>query len=86
MELETDSLKLRAIAAEAEAFAKEHVVEMCAELSEWSKTSLLRNGRVRELARMLKPVAGEHYALSTAESYVKHAAFEFVVQQGKTSE
>jgi hypothetical protein len=85
MALETDPVKLRALADYAEAFAKEHIVEMCEEMLEWTNTTTLRSGFVRQLAHICKPIAGPH-ALSLAESYVKNAAFEFVAQQGKASE
>lgn len=85
MTLETDPVKLRAIATQAEEFAKEHVVVIGEEMLEWQNTSLLREGRVRELSRILTPLA-DSYALSVAESYARRAAFEFVVQQRKTSE
>jgi hypothetical protein len=77
--------QLREIADHAEKFAKQHIVEISDEMIEWRNTSILRNGRVRELSRMLTPLA-DLYALSVAESYAQRAAFEFVVQQGKASE
>lgn len=80
-EIEMDGEKCRAICDEASRFAREHVVELCEEMREWDKTAILRDGRVRELANNLRPVAG-HSALSVAESYVRVAAFDFVVQHG----
>jgi hypothetical protein len=80
-----DSSQLRAIADQAEEFAKEHIVEISEEMVEWRNTSLLRDGRVRELSRILMPLA-DSYALSVAESYAQRAAYEFVVQHGKTNE
>jgi len=85
MTLELDSGKLRELAGKAEEFAKEHIIAISEEMIEWRDTSLLREGRVRELSRMLIPVAAS-YALSVAESYAQRAAYEFVVQQGKDSE
>jgi hypothetical protein len=85
MTQELDSAQLRAIADKAEEFAKEHIVVISEEMVEWRNTSLLRAGRVRELAQILVPLA-DSYALSVAESYAQRAAYEFVVQQGKTSE
>lgn len=82
---ELDSAQLREIVGQAEKFAKQHIVEISGEMLEWRDTSFLRNGRVRELSRMLMPMAGS-YALGVAESYAQRAAFEFVVQQGKVSE
>jgi hypothetical protein len=85
MVIELDSARLRAIAQQAEEFAKEHIVVISEEMIEWRNTSLLREGRVRELSRILTPLA-DSYALSVAESYAQRAAYEFVVQQGKTNE
>lgn len=85
MQLETDGERLREIARQAEIFAKENVISLCRELLEWSQTSILREGRVRELANLVRPMAGSD-ALSVAESYAQHAAFEFVVQHRKASE
>ena len=85
MQLVQDPERLRAIAAEAAKFAKDHVVVICEEVLEWHNTSILREGRVRELARLLEPLA-DSYALSVAESYARRAAFEFVVQNRKTNE
>jgi hypothetical protein len=85
MTLETDPVRLLEITENAAKFANEHVVVISEEMLEWTDTSILRDGKVRELARMLRPVA-DSYALSVAESYAKRAAFEFVVQQGKTTE
>jgi hypothetical protein len=85
MTQELDSKQLREIADHAENFAKQHIVEISEEMVEWRNTSLLRDGRVRELSRILTPLA-DSYALSVAESYAQRAAYEFVVQQGKASE
>lgn len=85
MALETDQERLWEIARKAEEFAKEHIVVISEEMLEWQKTTLLRDGRVRELARFLGPLADSH-VLSVAESYARSAAFEFVVQQGKVNE
>lgn len=77
--------ELREITKNAEAFAKEHIVELCEELLEWQDTSILRQGKLRELTRMLKPMASfDVLALRIAEDYVKKAALEFMVEQGRT--
>lgn len=81
-EIELDAEQCRKICDDATKFAQKHVVELCEEMREWDKTAILRDGRVRELANDLRPVAG-HSALSVAESYVRVAAFDFVIQQGK---
>lgn len=71
------------VSAAAKEFAEKHIVEMCAEMREWDKTSILcGEGYVRQLAAILRPIAGS-IALRVAESYVRAAAFDFVIQQGK---
>lgn len=71
------------ISEAANKFAVAHVVLLCEEMREWDKTSILRSeGRVRQLADILRPLAGSS-ALRVAESYVRVAAYDFVVQQGK---
>ncbi len=79
------SEELHAIAQQAEDFSKKHIVEISNEMVQWRNTSLLGEGRVRELERILTPLAGS-YALGVTESYAQRAAYEFVVQQGKASE
>jgi hypothetical protein len=81
--VETDSTILQQIAKDAEAFAEKHVVEMCKEMLEWSATTVLSEGRVRELSRLVRPMAG-YDALRVAESYVRNAAFDFVAKHGVT--
>jgi hypothetical protein len=85
MTTEMSDEQLRAISDRAKEFAKQHIVEISEEILEWRNTALLKEGRVRELAGILRPLAGS-YALNVAESYAQSAAFEFVVQQGKTRE
>ncbi|NML34883.1 hypothetical protein [Paraburkholderia antibiotica] len=70
-------LSLKAVNDRAKSFAKEHLIECAAELLEWSRTALLRDGRVRELAVMLEPL-DMHNPLALAEAIVKHAALERV--------
>jgi hypothetical protein len=82
---EMSTEQLRAVADEAEKFATQNIIEICQEMLEWRSTSLLKNGRVRELSRILTPLA-DSYALSVAESYAQRAAYEFVVQHGKVNE
>lgn len=77
-----DGNEKRKIADAAEAFAMKHVVELCEEFLEWSDTGILRDGKMRELRAILKPMLNND-ASSVAESYAKNAAIKFVVQQGK---
>ncbi|MEB2554094.1 hypothetical protein [Burkholderia cenocepacia] len=59
----------------ATAYAREHARELATELMEWSDTTLLRDGRVRELARMLQVLDAAH-ALTLARSFAERAALE----------
>ncbi|MEI2416149.1 hypothetical protein V8Z80_08185 [Orrella sp. JC864] len=67
------------IMAAAKAFAQRHYVELAAEELEWQDTALLRNGRMRELAEMLKPIAG-HDPLVLAKNLTHRAALEAVAR------
>lgn len=49
----------------ADAFCKLHVKTCCAELLEFRKTGLLRNGRVRELSALMS--SGQDDSLELAE-------------------
>lgn len=65
----------------SEAFAAANLRECADELLEWSATALLRNGKVRELAKLCAEWAGERDALSIAERIVQHAALRAVATQ-----
>lgn len=65
---------LAAQRAAAIKFATEHVREMAAELLEWQDTSILRDGKVRELAKMC--AFADYHALKVAEHFVHRAALE----------
>lgn len=83
MNFDLDSVECQKISNAAKEFSEAHVVLLCEEMREWDKTSILRSeGRVRQLADILRPLAGS-IALRVAESYVRVAAYDFVVQQGK---
>lgn len=64
----------------ATAYAREHARELATELLEWSDTTLLRDGRVRELARMLQVLDAAH-ALTLARSFAEHAALELAARR-----
>ncbi|WP_176016618.1 hypothetical protein [Burkholderia sp. BCC0398] len=59
----------------ATAYAREHVQELAEELLEWSDSTLLRNGRMRELARILQSLDGAH-SLTLARSFAERAVLE----------
>lgn len=66
------SEELQAARERAEEFCSLHLVQCCRELAEWGKTSVLCDGKVRELAQLFS-YAG-HSALSLAEAEVKRQA------------
>ncbi|HIE4193447.1 MULTISPECIES: DUF551 domain-containing protein [Burkholderia] len=70
-----DEHSLTAARDAATAYAREHARELATELLEWSDTTLLRDGRVRELARMLQVLDAAH-ALKLARSFAERAALE----------
>jgi len=59
---------------ECENFAKAHIIECANELIEWSRTGLLVDGKVRELARQCAKWTGAKDSLTVAESIVKNEA------------
>lgn len=64
----------------AENFAEANLKECAAEMLEWRETSILRNGKVRELAAILHTV-DPHYALTLAGNMIKTAAMRKVVAE-----
>ncbi|QFZ84561.1 hypothetical protein GFK26_18200 [Variovorax paradoxus] len=70
---ETIPNDLNAIRARAAAFAAEHVVALAREVSAWQDTGLLVDGRMRELAAIVAPIAGDH-KMQMAESFADRAA------------
>lgn len=67
--------ELRDALDEAKRFAREHLAECAGELIEWSDTARLRDGRVRELARLLTKI-NQTDSLTLAENCVKRASIE----------
>lgn len=59
---------------EAKRFVKDNLEECCRELIEWHDTSILCDGKVREVAKLCS-FAGRD-ALPVAESLIKMAAYE----------
>ena len=64
--------------AAAEAFCKAHLGECCAELLEYRKTGLLRDGKVRELARVM--ATGADDALEMTEWSIHVEAMRFCAE------
>lgn len=71
------------VMAQAEAFVRENLSECAAELIEWIDTAVLRDGKVREAARILQPVL-HHDAIKVAERIVERAALEQCALEVKT--
>lgn len=67
---------LNKLRSDSVSFAQRHLVECAKELVEWRETSLLCNGRVRELGRMCSEFVGKDHGLKMAESLVKNAALD----------
>jgi hypothetical protein len=65
--------------AEGDTFVSTHLPVLCEEILERQNTALLRDGYVRELARIYSVFAG-HDALAVAESTIKVAAMVYVVK------
>jgi hypothetical protein len=61
-------------------FAEQHVRELAMEILEWQNTALLRDGKLRELAHILKALDASH-ALKIAENFAIRAALELAAQQ-----
>jgi len=59
----------------ARRFVKDNLTELCQEILEWHNTAILRDGKVRELAQMLKFTGCD---LAVAESMINSAALTFV--------
>lgn len=68
-----EELKLK----EAEEFAHKHVREIAAEIIEWQNTSILRSGRLRELADICSYITSTH-ALNFAEGLAVREALLIV--------
>ena len=64
----------------AEKFVHDNLKECCQELVRYRNSSLLEDGRVRELSNILRPVANS-YAQTVAEKLVTSAAVEFISKQ-----
>lgn len=71
-----DRKKLR---DESEEFAAANLRECAEELLEWSDTAFLRDGKVRELARLCAVWTGDRDALPIAERIVQRAALRAAV-------
>jgi hypothetical protein len=67
------------IMEKATAFASAHVAECSRELLVWHETSVLPQGRVRELGAMLKAITGSNH-LDVAKSLVVTQALKLAAK------
>ncbi len=65
----------------ADDFATDNLAECCKELTMWSNTGILEDGKVRELARMFD-YAGYH-SLALAQAEVSRKAVEIISKGGR---
>lgn len=72
--LKTPSQQLQ----EAQEYTQRHLAELAYELLEWHKTGILRDGKVRELARLCD-FAGPS-ALAVAEKLISDECLEIVAR------
>lgn len=61
-------------------YIKKHLAECAEEVLEWHMKSVLRDGKVRELAGMVAEWAGNSHALTIAENMVGGEALRFAAQ------
>lgn len=71
--------------AQAKEFARDNVGDIATELLNWRDTGLLVDGKLRELASMLRPISAND-SLSVAEGMARDAALEDVVDRYKAPE
>lgn len=64
---------------ECQRFAADNIIECVAELLEWQDSAVLRDGKIRQLAEMIRPL-DEVHSLKVAQRTVERAALEFVAQ------
>ncbi len=67
---------IKATRDKARRFAAEHLRECAEELREWQDTAILRDGRVRELAKICARFIENHDSLRVAESFINRAALD----------
>lgn len=66
---------------DSEAFAEQHLEDLCQEILDWSETGVLCDDLLRQLADMWRPYE-DHHSITIAESFVKAAAFRRIAQGG----
>lgn len=62
----------------AHEFAAQNLKQCCVEILKWENTGSLRDGKLRELAKITKTIS-PHQSLSIAEAIVKDEAFKYIV-------
>jgi hypothetical protein len=64
-------------------FAKDNLSELAFELIEWHNLGVLRDGRMRELGEMFKPLTDNDDELIYAEKLTEKYALEYTAKCGK---
>lgn len=67
----------------AKEFIARHLAECASELSQWKHTGMLRDGRLRELEKMIDEWEGELDSLGIAESLVVSASLDELARQAE---
>ncbi|HWH74943.1 MAG TPA: hypothetical protein VNV16_11845 [Methylibium sp.] len=75
---------IRAAADAAKAFADQHTQELAAEIVEWQDTAVLRDGKLRELARLCGFAGND--ALTVANHIATLAALEVAARKRPEAE
>jgi hypothetical protein len=71
---------LKKIREAARQFAADNIAECAVEILEWHDTAILRDGKVRELAYMLRPLFNDADNLRGAESFINVEALKFAAR------
>ena len=74
-----DDIERKSLRLKSEEFARENIKECSIELLEWHDEAVLRDGKIRELARLCKVWCGDN-SLRIAERLIERKALEFVVE------
>jgi hypothetical protein len=72
-------MELEDLQAYSKKFVTDNLRQMAGEYYELEQTGLLRNGKVRELARLWKEHCQDDDTLAIVNSFFKSAAIDFIV-------
>lgn len=77
------SMNIKAKLSQCEQFAVDNLAECAAEMVEWQDKTVLRDGKVRHLARMIEEWAGRRDSLQLAKHMVERAALKACASEFK---